>query len=307
MILLFSKFIIYIILKLIIEIKNKDVNTSLLSRIPKFFILPISTLYTVLIIFYLSYKTDSFIVTISTVIAVVLLILANIFTIYFIDKILSSEMKIQKLKATENMLKLQSIRYKEIISSQKEISKIKHDMNNYLISLSGYILSGNTETALNKINEKVLTIAEHNYYKCNNYCLETLINSKFKAISQQNIIFDFKTNIPEKINVDETDLCIIVGNLLDNAREACEKIDKLENKRIKLYILVKGNYISIYQSNTISKMHQPNKDFSTQKNNKLYHGFGIENIKQIVKKYNGTSNFKFNDSEFNSCLLLKNS
>ena len=95
--------------------------------------------------------------------------------------------------------------------------------------------------------------------------------------------------------------------MLDNAREACEKIDKLENKRIKLYILVKGNYISIYQSNTISKMHQPNKDFSTQKNNKLYHGFGIENIKQIVKKYNGTSNFKFNDSEFNSCLLLKNS
>ena len=114
------------------------------------------------------------------------------------------------------------------------------------------------------------------------------------AISK-GIIFSEKIIIPEQLFVDPVDICIIFGNALDNAIEACEHVQSTD-KRINLSIMYEKNMLVCKIVNTATK--PASKFLETIKENKKNHGFGIENIKTSLGKYNGIYTFEQSNEEF---------
>ena len=102
----------------------------------------------------------------------------------------------------------------------------------------------------------------------------------------------------DDLKLDIFDICIILGNSLDNAIEACCRINGLQRRFIKLIINYDDGNFLLSISNPISKYAGSN--FKTTKYNKALHGFGIKNIKKIVGKYNG----HFSVSQFNNIFSL---
>ncbi|CAK7081171.1 GHKL domain-containing protein [Tissierella sp.] len=93
-----------------------------------------------------------------------------------------------------------------------------------------------------------------------------------------------------------------------NAIEACEKISSENEKKIQLKIIQIEEYLSIEISNSIIDKVKLEKGRSfTTKKDKLFHGFGLESIKEIVEKYNGHINYEQEENTFIVNILLQNS
>ena len=90
--------------------------------------------------------------------------------------------------------------------------------------------------------------------------------------------------------------------MLDNAIEACQKIDK--QKRIQVSFKQEGNFLNVIIKNTY--IDEKNNDLLTTKDNKLNHGYGIKSVRSIVEKYEGTFKIIKNNGYFIVSVLLKN-
>lgn len=303
---IFSKFIMYIIIRIVVLHKERKTYTGLLEKMPQMVILSTVTVYVTMVIFFLSYGRDNILVIILTVVTVLMLIVANILIFIFSDKVLQQEMKLQRLAFGEEQFKLQEEYYKEILSRHREIRRIRHDMNNYLLSLSGYIEEDQKELALEKINQHRIHIKKDDYIQCDNLCMAALLNAKYHIIQSEKIDFDYRIQIPEKIEADDTDLCIVVGNLMDNAIEACCKFAGYEERKLQLEISLKGEYIEISLTNSVCEGYEPRKDGRTIKNAKEAHGFGKENVRMIAEKYNGNADFVYKDHCFTANVMMRN-
>ena len=101
------------------------------------------------------------------------------------------------------------------------------------------------------------------------------------------------------LSVSELDLCIIIGNLLDNAIDACMELP-VEQRLIRIYMEMKGNFLYLSLINTAGgkKKHS----FFTTKGEG--HGFGISRIDAIVKKYGGYIKRASEDESFSTEVLL---
>ena len=109
-----------------------------------------------------------------------------------------------------------------------------------------------------------------------------IINTRLEICRLKKILPMVRVDANAIKEIDSEDVMILFGNLFDNAIEAAEKT---EEKIIILNVQIQGDYISIYMENSFNG--EVNKNMKTSKANKTEHGFGMKNITQIVRKYDG--------------------
>ena len=119
----------------------------------------------------------------------------------------------------------------------------------------------------------------------------------------KSISINVESTIPYDIKISEFHIVSILGNLIQNAIEANEKVEN--NRFINLEMKYKLNKLFIIISNRFDRnvKIQNNKLVST-KNNKLEHGIGMENIHNFVKMYNGEVIYSYQDDIFTVEILL---
>ena len=177
-----------------------------------------------------------------------------------------------------------------------------HDYKNNIISLTQLAEVGDVEKIkayLEKENE--LINAKMFYIKTGNSIVDAVVNTKQKIAEQKGILYSVNTVIPEKCKINGMDLAKLLGNLIDNAIEACEKekngyidINIRQNKKF-LMIVIKNKFIGKLMQN-----------MQTTKENKNFHGIGLKSVKSIVSKYNGEISFDRDKEEFCVTILLMN-
>ena len=140
--------------------------------------------------------------------------------------------------------------------------------------------------------------------KTGNYILDALLSDKSSIAKEKNIVIKFDGHI-NNINLDSEDLCIIFGNALDNAIEACSQLKTSSNKEINITIRSLNNLLNISITNPISdKPIIINNLIKTTKENRKEHGFGLLSIKKTVEKYNGFTTIDCSDHIFNLTIDL---
>ncbi len=130
---------------------------------------------------------------------------------------------------------------------------------------------------------------------------DTILDEKQRIY--KDIIIKFEGNIPDFI--DNVDLCIVLGNAVDNAIEACEKLCGTD-KIIDMTANFQQSHFILIIKNPVSKDFIINGSFpKTTKENPLKHGFGLSNIKRIVDKYEGDMSIETDNGIFTLYLALK--
>ena len=125
-----------------------------------------------------------------------------------------------------------------------------------------------------------------------------LLNEKKSEAEHRGILFDIETSAVFKLPLEDTDVCALMGNVLDNAIEACERMTSGE-RWISVYMKKQQGMFFIEVSNSIDKIPvMKHGQFLTQKGDKELHGYGIKSIKRIVDKYDGTIAFQIEDKMF---------
>lgn len=132
-----------------------------------------------------------------------------------------------------------------------------------------------------------------------NRMADAILNSKLSLAAERKIRVKAQAQIPVALTVSELDLCIIIGNLLDNAMEACTELPE-EERLIRIYMEMKGNYLYLALTNTAAG----SKKHSFRSTKGEGHGFGIARVEAVVKKYGGYVTRASEDGAFSTEVLL---
>ena len=172
----------------------------------------------------------------------------------------------------------------------------RHDYHNHLQSMKAYVKMGEYGRL-----EEYLALLEQDLDNVNqliesgNVNLDAILNSKLSLALKNGIAVDYTAQCPEKLAVSDIDLCALIGNLIDNAVESCEKVVKAREEgakdmpflRLYIGVLKKQLYISVANATT-ETVRKPNSEYVTNKRGN--HGHGLKRIDLVVEKYGGYIN-----------------
>lgn len=224
-------------------------------------------------------------------IAGILLLFIN-YVIFEVFESLAENTEYQKKTLLyEQQLNLCNQQEKEREIQNTEIRMLRHDIKQHLISILGMINASQHESATNYITallEKTTARKIYEISRSGNIVVDSLVNYKCSIAQKENIEFSANIFIPPMLPFQNGNLTIILGNLLENALEACRQ--KNNGKRfIELQMSYQKEILSIVVWNTFEGERCPDgqKHFKTTKTNQTGHGLGMLSIEQAVAAYNG--------------------
>lgn len=202
----------------------------------------------------------------------------------------------QAFKSQEKSVEETKILYQSVRS-------IRHDLKQHFQVALTMLHSGKINEAVDymeKYNDTVLDGISNKVF-CDNDVVNYIINSKSKICSDRHIkIYIYIANeIPE---FSDLDLCVLLGNALDNAIEG---VSGEGSNEIYLELRNVDNFFMISVKNTIiNSVLEDNPNLISTKNEKEVHGVGILSMKEVVQKYNGSIEFYESDNKFCCDMLL---
>lgn len=192
--------------------------------------------------------------------------------------------KNQKITEYQNTLIEQHVA--EVENMYRKMRTWRHDYHNHMQVLTAYLEAGEVERArafLDEINENLVKV--DTVIKTGNTMVDAILNSKISLMTAKEIRVDATAHVPAALAVADVDLCVIIGNLLDNAMEACERLPA-EGRFVRIYISVKGTHLYMSFTNSAGKKQQKiGNIFASTKG--ADHGFGLSRVDALVAQYGG--------------------
>ena len=180
----------------------------------------------------------------------------------------------------------------------------RHDYRNHIQTMKSHASAGDLDAIilyLDELDSDLQTV--DTVIKTGNKMTDAILNSKISLARSKNITVITDANIAVELNTSQIDLCIIIGNLMDNAIEACLALP--EDKRlIRIYMEMKNTqlYMSFTNSAAPGKQRKVGRRFFTTKGGG--HGFGLARIDNIIDRYKGYINRNSEDGAYTTEILL---
>lgn len=229
----------------------------------------------------------------------VIVCLIFLFNQYFMLKFISSmaeKRRTQLLYAERERQLEQSIQNIDVINQKT------HDLKHQLNALKK-MTPELQDAALEEVYRNI-EIYDSSFHTKNNVLNTILMEKKLQADK----VGATMTVIADGRNLDfmeDLDLYVLFGNILDNAIEAVERLDDVSSRIISLSICQEANFISIQESNYYrGDIRKINDTILTSKKDKKYHGYGIKSVSSIVKKYDGNIVISTKEQMFSISILI---
>lgn len=190
--------------------------------------------------------------------------------------------------------------------SDESLRRFRHDFKNHTIVLNAMLEQGDTEGAKRYFSGLSSDISKTlPKFSTGNAIVNSLLHIKSAdaAAYDTDIVFD---GIIPAAGIEPKDMCICVGNLLDNAVEACAALKNRERKQISITSVVKNNTVLL----TVRNPAGPGNKLrggelpATTKSDRRAHGIGLKNVRDIAKKYNGFLRLFAQDGMFTAELCM---
>lgn len=225
------------------------------------------------------------------------LYIGTFLALYLYERSQRQNQIIRYQEQAEQQMQAQLKHMDEIILRQNELRAFRHDINNQLTALSGYLDAGDLAGG----RQYLAGISDH--FKSaslaintGNNALDAILSAKRALAENHGIRFTSKLRVQENLPIAPEDLCIIFGNALDNAIEACDRLPADAERAIALHLLQDAHTLTCIVTNTAPS--RRSASFVTSKTDKAQHGFGLNNIREALDKYGVTPEITWEDGRF---------
>lgn len=297
-----SKVVLLMILKLVGVFKINAHQTLDKKSIMSLALIPLSTIISIYYFNAIAYESG--IITGSqALILTVLLCSSSIAAFYLMENQMKAREIEKRFFDIKNQYETQTQYYKNMKEMTLLTNRNAHDIKNFLIGIRSYLDQERIGEAENKIEEFYNSIPITSGRSSGNVTVDALLTSKMEEII--NVSPRNKVSVICTLeNIDEIDFCILLGNAIDNAIEESRRIRDVSKRFIEIRVMPFNSNISISIVNTKESCKETSS--KTSKLNKLFHGFGIENMKAICEKYQGDLQIKESETQFYLSILLPN-
>lgn len=228
--------------------------------------------------------------------------------IYYLNDIQKQNMKNIIL---EKYNKQQEEYYQNMLERETSTKQFRHDIINHLIQLQSFSKAGAYDKLNNYLSNilKDISNISNSQYDVGNMVINTMLDYYLIPL-KNNCDITIEGYVSDNIIIEDTDMCIIVSNVVKNAVEAVSHI-KNTSKEILFSVNQGEKFLRLCVENTIEKTVEKevyinkNGQHITTKSDKENHGFGIGNIQKIVKKYGGLYNVYARNGRYKVEIILK--
>lgn len=248
-------------------------------------------------------------ITVSALLSSAFIMAVN-FVVLHIYENLSDRLEITKQQIIFNkQIELCHNQIQEREESNLNIRNIKHDMENHLVCIREYMEREDWQLA-KKYIEDLLNCKDNfkmnSHIESGNIVIDALLNYKNHVMKKQGIEMKTHIEVPYNFYFNDADICMILGNCLDNSIEAVNKITDTKNKIVKVEIIYRKNSLLILISNPYTGILKKDMDgnFVTTKPDAENHGIGLNSVRKAVKKYDGLVNISTENNVFTVQILL---
>lgn len=248
---LISKFIMFLLV-LIVHFGKRKLNVENISikYLVILSVLPFTTLSMLIIMYQVMFVIDNTKLKLMFIISSILLIFSNIITFSVINRQNSLAKAEYELKLLKDNIDEQTKHYTELQSSHEEIRQIRHNIKSMCIGTIAELKVGKTDNAIEQLQSNIDIIEKSSKtIDTGHPSIDSIIENKLIKCDELNITANLSYQYRELITVNEIEIAVIVGNILDNAIEACQKVDCSE-KEIWGSIVVDRQNIIINIKNT---------------------------------------------------------
>lgn len=208
----------------------------------------------------------------------------------------ASELRVQ-YRMLKDQMNLQIHHYEYVKEKENELRAFRHDLKNHLLVLESLHDAGKHKEFYDYINSmRGYLLADKHFIDTGNAIMDALLNEKFAYANQLGIELEHHIRIIPNLSLSVMDSCILLGNSLDNAIEACMRMEDNEHRHIRFQLVYLHNTLVMKVTNTIGKkVLAEGITFETTKENRELHGLGIRNMKNIADAHDGLFNLEVRD------------
>ena len=193
----------------------------------------------------------------------------------------------EELEEQQKLAEIQAVYYRGLTREQSQLRTLRHDLRNHILVAQSLLGQGDNEGVgkyLEELSEScTLRISRP---VCDNIIANAVLSSKLAIMEQEQMQADWQISLPKQLSVSDTELCSLLGNALDNAIEAAR--DAMD-KRVVIRVRADKGILMLRVENALGR--QPlyeNGLFKTTKTTGDGHGMGLNGMREIVRKYNGS-------------------
>ena len=266
------------------EIKELPVRYSFMLVL-----IPIGSIYIMNNIFMLGYRLHSNRANIQSAVTAVILLGVNVLVFYIYIK-LADDLQLRRMTSVyEQQLDLCERHQQERELSILQLRDVRHNMKNNLVSILAYAENGDNEKIIRFVNEIMEEggIKTSTVTNSGNIVIDSLIGYWYVEAKKVGIDFSVNLNIPMEMPFRGADICLILGNLLENAVEAAQKAEG--KKYIRLHMKYDKNNLLLCVENNYKGVLIKTKDkrLKSTKTDAGNHGVGLSSVYRIAAKYHG--------------------
>lgn len=298
-----SKIFCSIFVKIIATISRSDKNVKIeMSEWCNIIVIPVCSL----IIIYTAERNNNFNIDVWKIVFFFNIFFVNIVTYYTYQKIQmrAQELIEQKMVAQQNQY--YKLRYAETEKQWMMLRRMRHDMrNNYVLEMS-YLESGKYDELKDLYENMIGDLKpESNVVSTGNIGIDSIVNFKLEMARELSIQIEPDIKIRGEVNIENQDVNVLFGNLLDNAIEAVENYEGID-KKIGLQIYSDETALLVRVSNPYENVIQEDEkgNVLTSKEDAINHGIGLKSIKEVVNRYNGDLKIEWEENIFKVTAFL---
>lgn len=261
--------------------------------------LPIATILIIALLIRTCFIVDDTYYQVLTLVSSVVLVFANLSIFFFIDRMNDYTENKTDLMLYEREYKSQKLYLDSLQEHLSETRAFRHDTKNNMLALIGLMNAGEHEKALTEMKRSLNILDESgsDIVNTNHPIIDALLQNKLRENKPKGILVRPIIKLTDELLVNEVDMGILLGNIVDNAIEATDRLEKEKRIPIEVRILSLDGIVSINVQNAVD--HEVDTEsLHTIKKDKLMHGHGVKQIKKTVARYDGTAEFSCKNNVF---------
>lgn len=270
---------------------------------------PVPVMFSLVSLLYVDKDYETQVVPITELLGMFAVFLGCIFTCFFLLKALQQAKEKAELAQSERMshqmLCVQQDQYKLIVGNIESARTARHDLRHFLSAATRFIENKQYDKLAEFISSFMEPLAQETELTiCENYAVNSIAGYYIRLAKTTGIDVSFAFAIHEGIPVSDIDLCVIVGNAIENAIEACRCM--VEGKQfIHVYAKVIEDNISFTCDNSFDgAVQMSGEDYLSRKRDGREKGIGLSSIATVVKKHNGQMRVEHTEDTFMVSVLL---
>lgn len=208
----------------------------------------------------------------------------------------------ERLEQEASLLAMSRTYYKQLEEQQQQVRRLRHDMANHFTVLDGLLeadRAGDAAAYLHSLQQSPGLLKGRQF--CENRVANTVLCAKAAVLAAEEVDFSADTALPEELPLPGPELGALLGNLLDNALEACRKLPP-GSRWVRLTARADRGLLALRCVNAAAAAPEEREGKFLSSKGEPGHGLGTETVRDIVRRRGGTVEFLPSQGQF-SCIL----